>query len=356
MYKQMKEPSGNSRSRQPLSDGFHPARQKRLRLKKAPFILKDARKFGAKTASKLSPFASFDHTQTFGYFMQNHKDVQLALVSFKAQLESACNGNFQPQVGVILGTGLSSIVDSGNGPERLAIIPFAKIEGFPVSSVATHAGAFFAGRLNGLDILVQQGRCHLYEGYSPAQICMGVRLMASLGARTLIITNAAGALNPLFQPPSLMLMTDLINCTGLSPLTGANHDGWGERFPDMSEPFDGALRKLALTCALERGIRLEQGVYIGVHGPEMETPAETRMYRQWGADAIGMSSVLEVIAARHMGLKVCGISCIANKNLPDCMQPAPFAKVAAAAERTAGDLAKLLDAMTGAMNADGVLL
>lgn len=172
---------------------------------------------------------------------------------------------------------------------------------------------------------------------------MGVRVMAGLGVRALVITNAAGALNPLFDAGSLMCMSDMINHTGVSPLTGPNCAGFGERFPDMGAPFDAGFRRLAREAALRLGLRLEQGVYIGVHGPEMETAAETRMYRQWGADAVGMSTVLEVIAARHRGMRVLGISCLTNKNLPDCMTPAPLAEVIAVAGRAGESLGRLLE-------------
>lgn len=273
--------------------------------------------------------------------MQNPQDVKLAAEALKERLPGAFFTATTPGLGVALGTGLSSLKDKLN----LAFenIPFTEIPGFPAVGAASHVGSFAFALLNGMPLVIQQGRCHLYEGRTPAEVCMGVRLMAALGCRRLIITNAAGALNPLFEQGTLMCMADIINHTGVSPLTGPNF--FGDRFPDMSEPFDPGLRSLARTCALELGIPLELGVYIGVHGPEMETAAETRMYRQWGADAVGMSTVLEVIAARHMGMAVLGISCLTNKNLPDCMVPAPLEAIVAAAEAASGDLA----ALTGAV-------
>ena len=171
---------------------------------------------------------------------------------------------------------------------------------------------------------------------------MGVRVMAGLGIGSLVVTNAAGALNPQFDAGSLMLMTDQINFTGTTPLAGPNVEQWGPRFPDMSCIFDPELRALALESAAMLGIRLERGVYIGVHGPQMESPAETRMYRQWGADAIGMSTVLEVLAARHLGLRVLGISCLSNKNLPDCMSPVPIEEVIEVAGKAGRRLERLL--------------
>ena len=287
--------------------------------------------------------------------MQNFQDVQRAAAALREALgapplrQSAADD--APPLGIVLGTGLSCLAD------RLAdsvTAPYAAVPGFPLSGVEGHAGAFVWGRMPrrcgeedapGRRVLIQQGRCHLYEGRSPAEDCMGVRVMAALGVKTLIVTNAAGALNPQFDAGGLMCMTDIINHTGVSPLTGPNCEAWGPRFPDMSAPLDAQLRGLAVEAAQQLGLRLERGVYIGVHGPEMETPAETRMYRQWGADAIGMSSVLEIIAARHLGMAVLGLSCLTNKNLPDCMAPVELPEILAAAEKTGKNLARLIRAL-----------
>lgn len=281
--------------------------------------------------------------------MQNPQEVQLAVDALRAALPAATSGE-KPLLGLILGTGLSGLAAelltgpaAGEAPG--ARVAFASLPGFPLPGVDSHQGAFVLGRLHGVPVLAQQGRCHLYEGRSPAEVCMGVRVMAGMGVKTLIITNAAGALNPRFEAGTLMCMADQINHTGVSPLTGPNYAAWGERFPDMSAPFDPALQALALETAGELGVRLERGVYIGVHGPEMESPAETRMYRQWGADAVGMSTVLEVIAARHLGLRALGLSCLSNKNLPDCMTPVPLAEVIAVAARAGENLARLLRAL-----------
>lgn len=285
--------------------------------------------------------------------MQNSQEVQLAVDVLRDALPASAAGE-APLLGLVLGTGLSGLAaelltGSSNGPAAggasCVRVPFADLPGFPLPGVDSHQGAFVRGRLNGVPVLAQQGRCHLYEGRSPAEVCMGVRVMAGLGVKTLIITNAAGALNPRFEAGTLMCMADQINHTGASPLTGPNCAAWGERFPDMSAPFDPALQALALETAGALGIRLERGVYIGVHGPEMESPAETRMYRQWGADAVGMSTVLEVIAARHLGMRVLGVSCLSNKNLPDCMAPVPLAEVIAVAGRAGENLARLLRAL-----------
>ena len=221
-----------------------------------------------------------------------------------------------PRVGLILGTGLGCIADLVENPVH---IPFSALPDFPVSSVASHAGRFVAGTVSGVPVIIQQGRCHIYEGYSPADVCMGTRVMAALGIFTLIVTNAAGAVNPQYTAGSVMLITDHINFMGQSPLTGPNHDEAGPRFPDMSVAYDRELRSLAEETALEAGVGLEKGVYLGLAGPQLETPAETRAFRMMGADAVGMSTVMEVIAARHIGLQVLGFSCLSNKNMPDCM-------------------------------------
>lgn len=268
--------------------------------------------------------------------MQNHQEVQSAVSSARQRMASHA-----PRIGIVLGTGLGGLAEALTD---VVTINYEDLPGFPQSTVASHAGRFLLGRLDGVSVLLQQGRCHLYEGYSPAQVCMGVRVMAGLGVTSLIVSNAAGALNPRFDAGDLMCITDHINKTGRSPLTGANHDAWGVRFPDMSCPYDPQYVRLAMDCAARLGIRVERGVYVGVPGPEMETPAETRYYRQIGGDAVGMSTVLEVIAARHMGLRVLGISCLTNKNLPDCMRDAPLEEVIRVAGRASAKLTALVSA------------
>ncbi len=270
-------------------------------------------------------------TQIFQY-------VQRAAEYVKSRIT---NGS-APVVGIILGTGLG---EAAAETEIESLVPYEEIPGFPVSTVESHSGRFIFGRLENTPVVMQQGRFHLYEGYEPHQVVMGVRIMAMLGIKTLVVTNAAGALNPRFEAGELMLMTDHINFTGHSPLRGPNAEELGPRFPDMSRPYDQKLADIALNAALKLGIRLEKGVYAGVCGPQMETPAETRFYRMAGADAIGMSTVLEVIAARHMGLSVLGISCLTNKNLPDCMDEAPLEQVIATAAASSKKLTALLRAV-----------
>lgn len=269
--------------------------------------------------------------------MQNRADVQRAARVLRDAVKASGSG--LARVGIILGTGLSSLGGRLEGGE----LAWADIPGFPLPQTASHRGSFRWGELGGVLVLAQTGRCHLYEGRTPSEVCMGVRVMGELGVRTLILTNCAGALAPAWDAGTLMCMTDQINFTGVSPLTGQNDEAWGERFPDMSAVFDPGLRRLALESAARLGVRLERGVYVGVHGPELETPAETRLYRRLGADAIGMSSVLEVIAARHMGMRVLGLSCLSNKNLPDCQAPTSIAEIIAAAESAGADLSRLIE-------------
>ena len=299
--------------------------------------------------------------------MQNFQDVQRAATALREAIEAAqgpmalplgarrikknAGPDAEAPLGIVLGTGLSSLAEK---LQDRVVVPYTDLPGFPGSSVEGHAGAFVWGRFPGVcgeddslsrHALIQQGRCHLYEGRTPAEVCMGVRVMAVLGVKTLVITNAAGGLNPQFDAGGIMCMSDIINHTGQSPLTGSNVEEWGPRFPDMCAPLDADLRALAMETATKIGLRLERGVYIGVHGPEMETPAETRMYRQWGADAVGMSTVLEIIAARHMGMRVLGLSCLTNKNLPDCMTPAPLEEILAVAAVAGKNLGRLIRAM-----------
>ncbi|WP_029893282.1 purine-nucleoside phosphorylase [Desulfohalovibrio reitneri] len=242
-------------------------------------------------------------------------------------------------VGVVLGTGL------GEWAARLErdTLPYSDIPGFPASTVQSHGGEMLAGAIGGRRVYCLSGRFHLYEGYDSSEVTIGVRALARAGVNRFILTNAAGALNPLFSPGSLMVLTDHINHTGFSPLRGPNVDEWGPRFPDMCSVYSPSMRRAALDAARDIGLRLERGVYIQVPGPQMETPAETRAYRMLGADAIGMSTALEAIALHHMGVEILGLSCLTNRNLPDCMEPAPIDQVVARARAAGDDLAALLE-------------
>ncbi|MBI4803927.1 MAG: purine-nucleoside phosphorylase [Desulfovibrio sp.] len=274
--------------------------------------------------------------------MQDIKSVTQAAEQVKEKLPKG----FRPKAAVILGTGLGQAACT---MENTSILPYTEIAGFPRSTVPGHAGRLVAGSLSGVEVLVWQGRLHLYEGYTPAEVCMGVRVSSLLGVKTLIVTNAAGALNPLHKPGELLVITDHVNLTGESPLVGPNVDHWGPRFPDMSRVYSQRLLELAEEKAMRLGMRLVQGVYAGVRGPQLETPAETRMLRAMGADAVGMSTVMEVLAAKHMGMEILGISCLVNKNLPDCMAEVTIEEVLAVAEKAGGKLCALVETIIGAL-------
>lgn len=218
----------------------------------------------------------------------------------------------QPEFGIVLGSGLSPLADAVQNPD---FIPFGEIPNFPVSSVQGHSGRLVIGKLEGRSILVMQGRVHYYEGYSMSQVTLPVRMMKVLGIETLILTNAAGGINRSFKPGDVMLITDHINLIGMAgqnPLRGPNDESFGPRFPDMSQPYDCALRDLAVKVAHDNQITLQQGVYMCLAGPSFESPADVRFLRLIGADAVGMSTVPETITARHAGMRVLGLSGISN--------------------------------------------
>lgn len=214
-----------------------------------------------------------------------------------------------PALGVVLGSGLGAWAESLDG--ALAI-PYSEIPGMPVSTVQGHAGKLWIGRSKGVTVACLQGRVHMYEGHDPERAVFGARVLARLGARGILLTNAAGGLSPWFAPGDLMLIRDHLNLMGKNPLVGPNEAALGPRFPDMTHAYDPALSGAARAAALELGIRLHEGVYAGLLGPSYETPAEIRMLRTLGADAVGMSTVPEAIALRHMRVPVTGISCITN--------------------------------------------
>lgn len=228
--------------------------------------------------------------------------------------------SYQPTVGIILGSGLSSLADTVDDPD---IIATSDIPHWPSSTVSGHAGRLVIGRLEGQEVMVLQGRAHFYEGYSMGQLVVPVRVMNTLGIKTLIVTNAAGGLNPSYKPGDLMLIRDHLNFPGMAgnnPLRGPNDETVGERFPDMTKPYDETLRLLARQVAQDNGFAVQEGVYAYVAGPSFETPAELRFLQIAGGDAVGMSTAPSVVAARHAGLRVLGISTITNMALPD---PAP---------------------------------
>jgi len=265
-------------------------------------------------------------------------------MEYKAKVERAVQfiqekTDFKPQIAIILGTGLGHIADLIS-PH--IIIPYMEIPYFPVSTAPSHQGRIILGSLEGKNIMAFQGRVHYYEGYSLQEVSFSIRVAALIGTKILIISNAAGGLNPLFREADLMAIVDHINLIGDNPLRGKNIDEWGVRFPDMVEPYDKQLIDLLEKVALKERIKLQKGVYVAVAGPSLETAAETRFLRLIGGDAVGMSTVPEVIVAVHHGLRVLAISVITNVNLPDNYQPAPIEKVVAIAQKAETKLNKLI--------------
>jgi len=215
----------------------------------------------------------------------------------------------EPKVGVVLGSGLGAFADTLEGGVR---IPYRELPHMPASAVPGHAGSLCFGKVAGVSVVCMQGRLHLYEGYPIDRVVHGVRTMARLGVERVLLTNAAGGLDPAWAAGDLMVVTDHLNLTGISPLAGPNDDALGPRFPDMTRAYDPELGAMLHAAAREAGVALRDGVYAGVLGPQYETPAEIRMLRMLGAHAVGMSTVHEVIALRHMGVRVAALSCITN--------------------------------------------
>jgi len=247
--------------------------------------------------------------------------------------------SIKPEVGLILGSGLGVL---GDHLTDVTTIAYEEIPHFPVSTVEGHAGELLLGRLNGRPVVMMRGRFHMYEGYGPELTSFPVRVMRELGVSKLVVTNAAGGINTGYEPGDLMLISDHINLTGRNPLVGPNEERFGDRFPDMSEGYSRKLRELAHETARENGFELREGVYIGVLGPSYETPAEIRMMRILGADAVGMSTVAEVVAARHCRIEVLGISCISNMASGILDQPLSHAEVIETTERVKSRFLKLV--------------
>ena len=238
--------------------------------------------------------------------------------------------DFTPEIGIVLGSGLG---DFARLVDRKAEVSYASLPGFPVSTVAGHAGKLIFGYVRAVPVVVMQGRVHYYEGYSMEQVVAPIRLMGLLGAKKLLLTNAAGGVNTSFTPGDLMLITDHISAFVPSPLRGENPQELGPRFPDMSRVYDEEMGRAVLEAGEKLGESLQQGVYLQWQGPNYETPAEIRMFRTLGADAVGMSTVCEAIAARHMGLRVCAISCITNMACGILPKPLSHEEVQQTADR-----------------------
>lgn len=259
----------------------------------------------------------------------NHVD------DLKAKVQAAARAirkhqKTRARIGIVLGTGLGGLAKRIKVDAR---IPYSDIPHFPTSTVDTHAGELILGALRGKPVVALSGRFHFYEGYSLKEVTFPVRVAKALGVRTLILSNAAGGLNPQFDCGDLMVITDHINFMPDNPLWGPNDDALGPRFPDMIEPYTNRLVELAETIALSKGIKLQRGVYLACAGPNLETRAEYRMMRMFGADAVGMSTVPEVIVAVHSGMQVLAFSAITDRCLPDALEPVNIEKIIATANR-----------------------
>lgn len=267
-------------------------------------------------------------------------DAAVAAISAKSKL--------RPRVGIILGTGLGAVAKK---IDKAVEIPYAAIPNFCRSTVATHAGNLILGTLSGQPVVAMEGRFHHYEGYSLQEITFPVRVMRALGAASLVVSNACGCLNPLWRKGDLIIIDDHINLMNGNPLIGPNDDSLGPRFPDMIEPYTKAYVEMAEEIALKEGIRAHRGVYVGLPGPSLETRAEYRFLRMIGADAVGMSTVPEVIVAVHAGMKVFGAGILTDVCLPDALQPVSIAEIVHVANQAEPKLSLLIERMVERMGA-----
>lgn len=253
-----------------------------------------------------------------------------------------------PEVGIVLGTGLGAL---GRRIEVETEIAYADLPHFPLSTVESHTGRLLLGTLGGRPVVAMEGRFHVYEGYSAAEAAFPVRVMRALGARTLVVSNACGGMNPAWRAGDLMLIADHVNFLGDNPLVGPNDDALGVRFPDLSEAYDPALRALAREVAGEIGVELREGVYVAVPGPNLETRAEYRFLHAMGADVVGMSTVPEVIVARHAGMRVLGVSILTDECFPDTLQPAELSQILAVAREAEPKLTALVEGVVARLPA-----
>lgn len=269
--------------------------------------------------------------------MQGADEVITRIHEASSALRERCG--LQPRVGIVLGTGLGGL---GDEITLEASVPYEEIPHFPLSTVESHSGRLLFGHLGETPVVAMQGRFHRYEGYTLAEVTFPVRVLKALGAETLVVSAACGGMNPLWAPGDLVLLEDHINMLGENPLVGPNLEELGPRFPDMSAPYDVELQERALAIALADGVPLRRGVYVAVVGPNLETRAEYRMLSALGADVVGMSTVPEVIVARHMGMRVVGIAIITDQCLPDALEPADVPTIIATAMKAEPALTRII--------------
>jgi len=266
----------------------------------------------------------------------NHESYQKRVKEAAEYIQNMVSD--RPKLGIVLGSGLGGVSSALAVP---LTVHYKDIPHFLVSTAPGQKGELVFGKIGGLQTLLMSGRLHPYEGFSMQEIVFPIRVMQLLGVQMLFVTNASGGLNPDFEPGTPMLITDHINLMGSNPLVGPNFDPWGPRFPDMSEVYDLELRKMAVDASRELGIKLQEGIYVGVTGPNFETPAELRMLRRMGADAVGMSTVPEVICAVHAGLRVLGISAITDRAVAEELEPLTAEQVLEIAEKTGHKIASI---------------
>lgn len=271
--------------------------------------------------------------------MKKYKDKVIETAEFlRARIAK------RPRIGLMTGTGLGQSAEILNISE---CVDYKNIPHFPKSTVESHAGRLLFGEMEGKQIIAMQGRFHLYEGYSELEVSFPIRVIQELGVKVLILTNASGGLNPEFNAGDIMIIKDHINLTGSNPLIGPNEDGWGIRFPDMINAYDQKLAAVAEKTGKDGGIPLQKGTYVGLKGPSLETPAEIRFLRTIGADAVGFSTIQEVITAVHAGIKVLGLSIITNIHDPDKPVPATFEQILAVAEKASPRLEMIVRNVVG---------
>lgn len=277
------------------------------------------------------------------WFMRNEKMYQKLMTCLKSIREKT---DFQPEIGLVLGSGLGAFADRIDVRDT---VDYSEIEGFPVSTVDGHKGRFVFGYVGEKPVVIMQGRVHYYEGYAMSDVVLPTRLMGLLGIKKLILTNAAGGINTSFSAGDIMMITDHITTAVPSPLIGPNLDELGPRFPDMSEVYNKELQDIIRAAAAKCDIPLKEGVYVQLTGPNYETPAEIRMCRTWGGDAVGMSTACEAMAANHMRIKVCGISCITNMAAGILPQKLDHKEVQETADQVADTIRRLIRAVIDTM-------